>query len=502
MIDKGGVGGILTAMDDVAPQGRTLDEANALLRALWATVQVLRAEQGQLQARVAALEARLGQNSSNSSRPPSSDPPAAPRPLKRPPSGRKPGGQPGHVAHQRLLVPPEQVDAVVVVWPEQCQGCGQVLPPLPALAAAVPQRHQVSELPPVQVEVTEYQLQRLRCPGCGEQTRAALPPGVPTGAFGPRLQAAVAVLSGRYRLSRRAVVGVLADLVGADLAVGSVEGLCQQTALALAQPMAELEQAVRAAPVANADETGWRQAGKPCWLWVVVTELATVFTIAKSRSGDVLKSLLGEEFAGIVGSDRWTAYLWLGVLRRQVCWAHLKRDFQALVDWGGAAKGIGQPALDLVARLFAAWHQARRDPLAWRRLAETMRPIQAEFRTLLETGQDSPHTKAAGLCRALLALWPALWTFVTVPGVAPTNNAAERAVRPAVLWRKQSLGTQTDAGCQFVARMLSIATTCQQQQRGLLDYLTAVCTAAVRGDPIPSLLPPSTTLPPPAALAT
>jgi transposase len=469
-------------MEDAAPQGRTLDEANALLRELWTVVQGLRA-------RVAELEARLGQNSSNSSRPPSSDPPAAPTPARRAPSGRKRGGQPGHRAHQRLLLPPEQVDVLVTVWPEQCRHCGHGLPRAPELVTAAPERRQVSELPPVRVTVTEYQLQRVRCPCCGAGTRAGLPPGVPGGAFGPRLQAAVALLSGRYRLSRRAVVGVLADLVGADLAVGSVDALCQQTATALAQPMAELERAVRAAPVANADETSWRQAGKPCWLWVVVTGLATVFTIARSRGGDVLKGLLGEEFAGVVGSDRWTAYLWLGVLRRQLCWAHLKRDLQSLVDRGGAAKDVGQPALELVARLFAAWHAARDDPSAWARLPETMAPIQDEFRTLLETGQASPSAKAAGLCRALLALWPALWTFVTVPGVAPTNNAAERAVRPAVLWRKQSLGTQTTAGNQFVARLLTVATTCQQQQRPLLDYLTAVCTAACRGEPMPSLLP-------------
>jgi transposase len=492
---------MLVGMANDAPQGRTLDEANALLRELWPVVQALRLEQERLRARIAALEARLGQNSSNSSRPPSSDPPAAPRPLKRGPSGRKPGRQPGHVAHQRPLVPPERVDHLVTVWPERCAHCGRALPPTPELVTAAPVRHQVSELPPVRVNVTEYQLQRLCCPACGDETRADLPAGTPAGAFGPRLQAAVAVLVGRYRLSRRAVVGVLADLIGADLALGSVDGLCQQTALALARPMAELGQAVRAAPVANADETSWRQAGKPCWLWVAVTGLATVFAIAKSRGGDVLKDLLGEDFAGIVGSDRWTAYLWLGVLRRQVCWAHLKRDLQALVDWGGAAKDVGQPALDLVARLFAAWHQARDDPLAWTQFPQTMAPIQEEFRTLLETGQASTSTKAAGLCRALLALWPALWTFVTVPGVAPTNNAAERAVRPAVLWRKQSLGTQTTVGNQFVCRLLSVAATCQQQQRPLLDYLTAVGTAALRGDPIPSLLPAPVTLTPPAALA-
>jgi transposase len=468
----------------------TLPEAHAVIRELWAAVQALGVESVQLRERVAELERRLGQNSLNSSRPPSSDPPWTPPPAtKRQPSGRKAGGQPGHLAHQRELLPPEQVDQVVAVWPEQCQHCGVALPPCPDLVAAPPERHQVSELPPVQVTVTEYQMQRVRCPGCGEETRAALPDGVPTGAFGPHLQAAAALLTGRYHLSRRAVAGVLADLVGAQVGLGSVNALCQDTSTALAQPVGDLAQSVRAAWVANADETRWLQAGKTCWLWVVVTHLMTVFTIAQSRGADVIKGLLGEDFAGIVTSDRYTAYLWLGTLHRQLCWAHLKRDFQGLVDRGGAAKEVGTPALALVARLFTAWHAARHDPTAWEQLPQTMQPIQDEFRTLLEAGQSNTSTKAAGLCRYLLALWPALWPFVTVPGVEPTNNAAERAIRPAVLWRKQSLGTKTDAGSQFVARMLSVATTCQQQQRPLLDYLTAVCSAQHAGQPIPSLLP-------------
>ncbi len=393
------------------------------------------------------------------------------------------------MAHQREVLPPERVDHLVVAWPEQCAHCGEVLPQDHDLVVAEPVRHQVSELPPVRVEVTEYQLQRVRCPGCGLETRAALPPGVPPGAFGPRLQAAVAGISGRYRLSRRAVVGILADLVGARVALGSVDALCQDAAAALAAPVAELEHAVRAAPVANADETSWLQANKLCWLWVVVTRWVTVFSIAPSRRGEVIKGLLGEDFAGIVTSDRYQGYLWLGVLRRQLCWAHLKRDFQGLVDRGGAAKEVGQPALALVARLFTAWHAARTDPDLRECLPETMLPIQEAFRALLETGHTSSSTKAAGLCGALLTLWPALWTFVTVPGVEPTNNAAERAVRPAVLWRKQSLGTKTEAGNQFVARILSVAATCQQQQRSFLDYLTAVCSAQQHGHPIPSLLP-------------
>jgi transposase len=302
------------------------------------------------------------------------------------------------------------------------------------------------------------------------------------------VQAAVAVLAGRYRLSRREVAAICADLLGVDLAVGSVDGLCQDTAAALAEPMAELEAAVQQPVPVHADETHWRQAGKGYWLWVVVSAMATVFRIAPSRGSAVIKGLLGEDFAGWLTTDRYAAYTWVFVERRQVCWAHLKRDFQALVDRGGPGQPVGEAALALIERMFAAWHQARDDPALRPWLAEQMGPIQAEFRTLLETGQENRDRKTAGLCWSLLRLWPALWTFVTVPGVEPTNNRAEQTIRPAVLWRKGSFGNQNDNGARFVERMLSVGATCKQQRRSLLEYVTAVCCAAQAGHPIPLLL--------------
>jgi transposase len=488
---------------DGPPQPATLPEAQGLIDTLWAETARLRARvvelDGeharvqalvvQLAARVQELEARLGLNSTNSSRPPSTDPPQTPPPPPRPPSGRRPGGQPGHPAHQRALRPPEQVDHVHNHWPTTCQHCQAPLRPDPDREVGDPVRHQVIELPPVRAEVTDHYLHRLGCPHCRGETRAALPAEVPTGAFGPRLQAVIALLASRYRLSRREVADVCAEVLGAPLAVGSVDALCQATAAALAEPVAALEQAVRQAAAVNADESRWPVDGRRGWLWVVVSRWVTVFTVATSRGRAVIQGLLGADYAGIVGSDRWSAYTWVDPSRRHVCWSHLKRDFQALVDWGGAARPLGTAALVLLETLFDAWHQARDNPAARARLAATVAPTQGAFRMLLEVGQRSPSAKAAGLCISLLTLWPALWTFVTVPGVEPTNNAAERAIRPAVLWRKGSFGSQSEAGALFVSRLLSVAATCRQQERSLLDYLTAVCTAAQQGHPIPSLLP-------------
>jgi transposase len=313
-------------MSTERPQPQTLEEACVLLGTAWELIE-------QLQARVQALEARLGQNWRNSSRPPSSDPPGAPPTPPARPRGRRRGGQPGHSPHQRALLPPDQVDAVVAHWPTHCRGCQA---PLTPEAAGEPVRHQVTELPPVRAVVTEHQLQHVRCAGCGLTTGAVLPADVPAGAFGPRLQATVAVLSGRYRLSRREVVGVCTDVLGAPLAVGSVDRLCQATAHALAAPVAALQAAVQHAPAAHADETSWREAGRRCWLWVVVTTMATMFTLAPSRGSAVIQGLLGASFAGYLISDRYAAYTWVDPARRQVCWAHTIRT-QSGYRWSRAS---------------------------------------------------------------------------------------------------------------------------------------------------------------------
>jgi transposase len=282
---------------------------------------------------------------------------------------------------------------------------------------------------------------------------------------------------------------VCRDVLGAPLAVGSVDRLCQATAQALAAPMAALVAAVQQAASAHADETSWREAGRRCWLWVVVTAMATVFTLAPSRGSGVIKGLLGADFAGYLISDRWSAYTWIDPTRRQVCWAHLKRDFQKLVDYGGPGRAIGRDALRLLTGLFGAWADLRADPTQRPRFVRRARQYQWRLRRVLEAGQRCDCDKTANFCTGLLKLWPALWTFVTVPGIEPTNNAAEQAIRPAVLWRKGSFGTQSAAGNRFVERLLSVAATCKQQDRSLLAYLTAVCTAAQADRPVPSLLP-------------
>jgi transposase len=432
--------------------------------------------------RVATLEARLAPTSQTSSRPPSSDPPGTPRP-RRPASGRRPGGQPGHPGHSRPLLPVEHVQAVVPVKPPRCGRCGARLRGVdPA-----PQRHQVTEVPPVTPRVTEYQLHTLAC-RCGATTAAALPPGVPAGAFGPRLQALVAVCTGLYRLSRRTTVGLCADLFGVDLALGSVTACERAASQAVAGPVAAAHACVQRQPVASVDETGWREGRRRAWLWVAVTAAATVFLVHARRGAVAAQALLGS-FGGILASDRWTAYNGWPLRARQLCWAHLRRHFAAFAEARGAVGRLGRDLLAETDQLFTWWHRVRDGTLARSSFRTYVGPLRQRVEGLLFLGSRGRHAPTAAMCREILALAPALWTFVRVPGVEPTNNAAERALRPGVLWRKGSFGSHSAAGSRFAERMLTVAATLKQQRRNVVDYVTLACEAALRGEPAPSLLP-------------
>jgi transposase len=454
--------------------------------ALEARVTALEAIVQRLEATVQHLTERLQQDSRTSSRPPSSDPPQAT--AKRPgrvPSGRRPGGQPGHEGHTRPLVPVDAVDMVCPVKPVRCRRCQH-----PLLGEdPAPQRHQVTDVPAVQPVVTEYQLHQLICPVCGEVTPAELPVGVPTGGFGPRVQAIAALCTGAYHLSKRTTQRVLDDLFGVSICVGTLANLEQATVATLAQPVAEARGFVQAQTTAYLDETGWREGRARAWLWAAVTTWVTVFVVRLSRSGQVAQELLGERFWGYLVTDRWSAYTWYPTWRRQVCWAHLVRDIEAMVERGGGSQVIGEALRAQARQMFHWWHRVRDGTLTHTSFGVYMRPIRREVERLLEAGQTCGVPKTAGVCREILKLRQALWTFVRHEGVEPTNNAAERAIRPGVLWRKGSFGTQSPEGSRFVETMMTVVATLKQQHRNVLAYVTAACAAALRGEAAPSLLP-------------
>jgi transposase len=456
---------------------RTPPEAQAYIGTLEARLSALEASMQALREQNATLQERLNQTSRNSSRPPSSDPPQSPQP-RRARSGRRRGGQPGHAGHTRTLVPVEEVDEVVVLKPDRCSGCQAPL----WGEDARPFRHQVIEIPPIQPMVTEYQWHQLTCPKCGERTRAPWPKGVPSGTYGPRVHAMVALCSGSYRLSKRTTAQVMADVFRVPMSVGTISQWEKVTTEILAEPVEEACTSVPAQPVAHLDETSWREGNKRAWLWVAVTSLVTVVVVRLSRGGQVARELLGKRFSGILVTDRDSAYNWYPVRWRQLCWSHLLRDFEAIRGRGGLSEEISEALLGQAHQMFAWWHRVREG---------TLKRFRREVERLLEAGSQCGVAKTEGTCREILKRREALWTFVQIEGVEPTNNTAERSIRPGVQWRKSSFGTQSAAGSRFVERMMTVVATLKQQNRNVLDYLIAAHEAALRGEAAPSLLPAS-----------
>ncbi len=438
-----------------------------------------------LEARIAELEERLRADSSNSHKAPSSDPPWKPKPAQAKPTGRKPGGQPGHKGVTRPLAPLDDVDDVQERRPTECRACGG---PLEGTDPR-PVRRQVVDIPPIRPTITEYRLHRLRCACCGEETRGEVPPDVRAGTFGTRVRTIAALLTGAHRLSRRATEQLMSDLFGLSISLGSVSNLEAETAAGLEAPFAEARRAAEAASVCHTDETGWAERHRLAWLWVMATSAATVFLVRKSRGSDVARELLGPARAVVV-TDRWSGYSWLPLARRQLCWAHLIRDFRKLAECGDpAAAGLGEALLERARKLFELWHRVRDGTLKRSSFRTYASGLRGRIRIYLEVVSGCANRRAAALARGILRLEPAMWTFVRIPGVEPTNNAAERALRPVVLWRKGSYGSRSQVGHAFVERMLTVVTTLRQHGRNVLDFLHDASVAALRKAVAPPLLP-------------
>jgi len=465
-----------------------LDEALGQLDEALGQLDEARKQIADLQAEIHELRSQLNRNSSNSSSPPSVDPPGAPKPVIKTPTGRKPGGQPGHPGHHRHRFPPERVNKIVPYVPATCTDCQAPLPSEAAPGDPEPTWHQVAELPELAANITEYQGHARTCPCCGHLNRSEIPPEIRAHVIGPRLAAVMSYLSGRHHIGRRGVEEIVETVFEVPTSLGSVSALEGETSAALASPYQEAQATVREAPVKNTDETSWKEKGNKRWLWSAATATVAFFVIHLRRNFAGLQALLGETITGIVCSDRWSVYNKLPLNLRQICWAHLKRDFQKLVDRGGPAEAIGRVGLDVVECLFADWWAFRRGELDRPGLQARLDPIARELQGVLEQGCSCADSKAATFCANLLALYPALWLFASIEGVEPTNNHVERILRLGVLWRKNAFGCHSAAGCRFVERMLTVVQTLRLQKRPVLDYLYRAIVAHRSGLPAPQLL--------------
>jgi transposase len=425
----------------------------------------------ELEARILALEAQLRDLLDKLKPPPAPRPvtPTSPSPAKTP-TGKKRGAQPGHPPKMKTLLPPERVTNVVPFVPTHCRTCQKQLPTEPSPNDPAPTRHQQAELPPVLAEITEYQGHSRTC-ACGVVTTVTIPADIRAVHVGPRLTAAMAFMAGAQNQSQRDIETFVETVLGVPIALGSVANLQQEMSDALAVVHQEAKNAVAAASVKHVDETGWKQAGKKRWLWAAATATVVAFLIHPRRNLTALKDFLGQTLTGILCSDRWRVYNHWPLDRRQVCWAHLKRNWEKLVERGGTSKEIGEKCLKVKDRVFELWHTFRGGGITRKELDKRMAPLSEELGDILRDGESRRDRRLVRFCGNLLDIYPALWLFATQEGVEPTNNHGERVQRRAVIWRRRSFGCQSAAGCRFVERILTAVETLRLQKRNVVEFL-------------------------------
>ena len=480
---------------------RTPGSVKTLVTEMAQGMEKLQQEQAEVLALQQQLLEKVNRTSTNSSSPPSQDPPGFGKKSARKKSSKKRGGQPGHEGNSRDLYSIEECQEVFNHHPTICCGCGESL----LGEDENPYRHQIVEIPPIEPIVIEHRLHQLTCEHCGTSTRAKLPEDVYPCGYGIRVVALVALLSGVYRNSQRMVQSALGDLFNISMSLGTVNKLRLEASDAVASCVDEAKLYIQNSKVVGADETSFNQGNidgsnpkqRQAWLWVAVTPLVTFFEITLTRCTQSAQSLLGESFAGILTSDRHGAYNWVCLERRQLCWAHLRREFIKISERTGVSAELGTALVEQQEKLFELWYQVRDGTLTRCQFAQMVEEIRASIQGTLREADNyeitsrekTPLAKTVRTCRQLLKVEPAMWLFVTNPGVEPTNNAAERAIRPAVIWRRTSFGSQTQGGSTFVARMLTVVTSLKSQRRNILEFITQAVFAARDGQPTPSLLP-------------
>ena len=421
----------------------------------------------------------------NSSLPPSTEHPHA-KPTRKPATSakRKQGGQKGHKRHLRELIATEQCSTVTPCYPDACRRCGGELEP----DDSTPQRHQVWDLPPIQPIVDEIQLFRGHCACCGITTQADLPPGVPTGQCGPALAAFTGLLMGHFRQSKRRTSMFLGDLLNVPCSPAWTVKIQNLVSDAIAVPYEQLRSELENQKQLFVDESPTKENKKKAWLWVAVAEMFAVFGIFGNRSRESLVSLVGDYSGIILNCDR--AKMYFDGKRLQWCWAHLKRDIQKLIDSpDNQVKRLGHDLMREQRLLFELWRRYRADEITWRGFQRLAGPIRDQFNRLLVRGSFSGNKQLIGFCDELLRRKQHLWTFLEVEGIEPTNNTAERALRPAVIYRKLSFGTQSASGSRYLERILTISETCRLQNRNAYQYLIEAMQAKFNSQAAPSLLP-------------
>jgi transposase len=461
-----------------APRISTLSEAQAIIEILWNKIATQEKE-------IEALKEKLNTNSNNSSKPPSSNMFNRKKKLSHKKQNKlKQGAQKDHKGSGRELLPVEEVNYIEhCALPKACECGGRIIP------TNKHRRHQVHELPRVKAVVTEYQLSSGYCENCKRYHEARLPVGVPTGMLGPAAMAKIGVLTADYRLSKRNVTYLLDDFYGLKISVGTVYNTEQTLSKALENVVEEAKAFIPKQSMINADETGHTEKQAKMWTWVCIASLVAVFIIRASRGAKVIKEMIGENFTGTLCTDRWSAYAWMSATLRQLCWAHLLRDFKKISERSGISGKIGDNLLSNVYRMFHHWKKVKAGTLTRDTYRVLMEPVRKQIETLLAEGMACKHPKTSGMCKKILSVKEALWTFMEKEGVEPTNNLAEQVLRRIVIWRKTSFGTQSPKGTLYLERIMTVVATCKLQKRNVLNFMTQTLRAHLSNTCMPSLIP-------------
>ena len=451
---------------------------------LWQENRALKRHLYHLQGQVGKLGEQVNKNSQNSSKPPSSDITGKNNCPKKESSGKLKGGQAVYKGTGRRLKPLEQVKKVVVIRLIACAECGALF----LVDDLHPQRHQVSELPRIEPNIVEYQRHTLTCLVCGGNNQPEWSEAMPKGRYGKQTQALIAYLDGRIGMSQRDMEEALATVFHVEIGLGSILAQEQIGSQALKEPFEKAEEYAREQKVIIADETSCHELAKLCWMWVCVTSSVTFSRIFKGRGSKKAKEFLGENFTGILGSDRYKPYNWVDLSQRQICWAHLKHDFQALVERCCKPVIIGRRLLEQLKMFFVLWHRFKDGLLPWSDFHSAMQAIRHDVCCLLTIGTFVNYAQTWKTCQNIIQLKQALWTFVNKEEVEPTNNDTERSLKRSVIWRRRSFGTQSEKGSCFVERILTTVAALHQQKRDILDYIVEAYREYRLGCSTPALL--------------
>jgi transposase len=423
------------------------------------------------------LKEKLGTNSSNSSKPPSQDPNRNSRRSES--TGRKPGGQPGHAGHKRSLYPPEKVSKTIEIRPEVCPGCASWV--FERIPVAVEIR-QVIDLPEISPEVTQYNIHTCKCLGCWKHVRGDAPKEAERG-FGPRLMGFVTMLTGEGHLTKRKICSIAAHL-GLKISLGALCNIHRLAGNLLQAPAEAIQRFVLAQKQLNADESSWRVLKKRCWIWVGATSKATFFKIDPSRSSQAYRRIF-DPYCRTLTTDRHGAYN-KHEGPKQSCLAHIDRHFEKMSERPGIDGSFGRLLEEQLDLIFGLWSEFKKGtfsrPILQAKVNEHVENIRA---ALIFTTREAKNSKSAALAHDLLGRFPTLWTFLFVEGVEPTNNLAERCLRPAVIFRKLSGGNQSDWGARFTERLMTVVCTFKQNAMNTFTFLTEVFAAHQKARPPP-----------------